>query len=223
MTAFTRAPRRTTVRRGVAAGLLTAGALFLTACDGDGTSGMDHGGHGGSPSAPADAGAGAGAATGTGDFNDADVAFAQLMIPHHEQALEMARLAGGRAADPEIEELATRIEQAQDPEIRTMKGWLESWKQPTAAPSTPGMEHGGHGDGDGMMSDADMTELEGLEGTAFDKAFAEMMIEHHDGAIGMAQEERQKGENAEARKLAGDIVTGQTAEVRQLRDILDRL
>ncbi|HZF91641.1 DUF305 domain-containing protein [Streptomyces sp.] len=225
MTAFTRAPRRTTttLRHGAAASLLTAGALLLTACGGDDMSGMDHGGDSAAPSATAEAGAGAGATTGTGDFNDADVTFAQLMIPHHEQALEMARLADGRAADAGIEDLATRIARAQDPEIRTMKGWLESWEQPTAAPSLPGTHHGGHGGGDGMMSDTDMEELEGLKGTAFDKAFAEMMIEHHNGAIRMARDERKKGENAAARKLAGEIVTGQTAEVKHLRDILDRL
>lgn len=228
MTGFTRTLRRTTavrrataVRRIAAAtGLVAAGALFLTACGGDGMSGMDHGGDSGSSSASAEAGAGDG-------FNDADVAFAQQMIPHHEQALEMAKLADGRASDARIKDLAGKIEQAQDPEIRTMKGWLETWKQPTAAASGSGMGHGGHGSahdgGDGMMSAADMERLEDLKGTAFDEAFAEMMIEHHNGAITMARDEQKNGENADARKMAGDIVEGQSAEVEQLRDILDRL
>ncbi|MEV5321305.1 DUF305 domain-containing protein [Streptomyces sp. NPDC052687] len=239
MTGFTRALRRhpATARRTAAtarrtapsAGLVAAGALLLAACGGDGTGGMHHGA-GGSTSTTATASEAAEAAAG-GAFNDTDVTFAQQMIPHHEQALEMARLADGRASDPEIKDLAGRIEQAQDPEIRTMKGWLESWKQPTAAQSGSGMDHGGHGSGhdgghgsgDGMMSAADMEQLKGMKGTAFDKAFAEMMIEHHNGAISMARDEQRNGENPGARKMAGDIVDGQSAEVEQLRDILDRL
>lgn len=224
MTGFTRAPHRPAPARRIpiaaTTGLVAAGALFLTACGGDGMSGMDHAGESGSPSAAADAGTGDG-------FNDTDVAFARQMIPHHEQALEMARLADGRASDAEIKDLAGRVERAQDPEIRTMKGWLESWKQPTAAESGSGMGHGGHGSGhgggDGMMSAADMEQLKGMKGTAFDKAFAEMMIEHHNGAISMARDEQKNGENPDAKKMAGDIVEGQSAEVEQLRDILDRL
>jgi uncharacterized protein (DUF305 family) len=151
------------------------------------------------------------------------VTFAQMMIPHHEQALEMAKLADGRASDAEIKDLAGKIEQAQDPEIKTMKGWLESWNQPTAMESMPGMDHGtGHG-GDGMMSDADMEELKAMKGTEFDKIFAEMMIEHHNGAITMAKDEQKNGENADAEKMAGDIAKGQSAEVKQLQSILDRL
>ncbi|MDT0389025.1 DUF305 domain-containing protein [Streptomyces dubilierae] len=226
MTAFTRALRRTPVRRAAAAAALTAGALLLAACgSGNDTSASHHGGTG--PSATADAGPGAGSSAPADSFNDADVRFAQLMIPHHEQALEMSRLADGRAADAEIEDLARKIEQAQDPEIRTMKGWLTAWGRPTAAPSEPGTDHGGgHGGGhggDGMMSAADMTELKALKGEAFDKAFAQLMIDHHNGAITMAEDERREGENPDAKKLAGAIVKGQSAEVEQLRGILDRL
>ncbi|MDQ0605028.1 uncharacterized protein (DUF305 family) [Streptomyces canus] len=221
MTAFTRALRRKPARRIAAAGLVTAGALFLAACGGDDMSGMDHGSDNSSASATATVQAGE--AGKSGDFNDADVSFAQMMIPHHEQALEMAKLADGRASDTEVKDLATKIEKAQDPEITAMKGWLESWKQPTAAESMPGMDHGGHGSGDGMMSEADMDELKAMKGTAFDKAFAEMMIEHHHGAITMAKDEQKNGKNADAKKMAGDIVTGQSAEVKQLQSILDRL
>ncbi len=182
------------------AGLVVAGALLLAAC-------------GDSAEEPGK----------TPEFNDADIAFAQMMIPHHEQALEMAKLADGRASDAKVKELAGQIERAQDPEIRTMKGWLESWKQPTSAESMPGMDHGsGHG-GDGMMSDSDMAELKGLKGTAFDKAFAELMIGHHNGAISMAEDEKKDGEFADAKKMADAIVKGQSAEVEQLQGIVDRL
>lgn len=227
MNSFTRALSRKSTRstrstRPLAAvGLVTAGVLFLAACGGDDMSGMDHGSdNGGSVSATATGQAGDG--DQAGDFNDADVTFAQMMIPHHEQALDMAKLADGRASDAEVKDLATQIEKAQDPEIKTMKGWLESWKQPTTAESMPGMDHGGHSD-DGMMSDADMDELKGMKGTEFDKAFAEMMIEHHNGAITMAEDEQKNGKNAGAKKMAGDIVKGQSAEVEQFQKILDRL
>lgn len=216
MTSFTRALRRRPARRVAAVGAVAVGAVLLAACGGDGDdmSGMDHGSGNSSASATAEAGATA------GDFNDADVTFAQMMIPHHEQALEMAQLADGRASDAEIKDIAAKIEKAQDPEIKTMTGWLESWNKPTAMESMPGMDHGS---GDGMMSDADMEHFKGMKGTEFDKMFAEMMIEHHNGAISMAKDEQKNGKNADAVKMAGDIVKGQSSEVMQLKSILDRL
>ncbi|MDX3778105.1 DUF305 domain-containing protein [Streptomyces europaeiscabiei] len=211
MTAFTHALRCGTARRAAAAGVVAAGALLLSAC-GDDMSGMDHGSAKASESAATEA--------GSADFNDADITFAQTMIPHHEQALEMARLADDRASDTKLKDIAGKIEKAQDPEIRTMKGWLKSWNEPTDVESMPGMDHG---NGDGMMSDSDMGHLAGMKGAEFDKMFAEMMIEHHDGAISMSQDERKNGENADAVKMAGDIVKGQSDEVEQLKSILDRL
>ncbi|MFD5254615.1 DUF305 domain-containing protein [Streptomyces bobili] len=223
MTAFTHALPRKPVRRAAAVGLVAAGALFLSACGGDGDdmSGMEHGSGNSSASASASTSASATAEAGSTGFNDADVAFAQMMIPHHQQALAMARLADGRASGAEVKEIAAKIEKAQDPEIRTMQGWLKSWNRPTAAAgSMPGMDHGS---GDGMMSDGDMEHLKGMKGAEFDKMFADMMIEHHEGAITMAEGERKNGEYAGAVKMAGAIVEGQSAEVKQLQSILDRL
>jgi uncharacterized protein (DUF305 family) len=231
MTAFTRAlrrtaARRTAARRTAAASALAAAALLLSACDsGDDTSGTHHAGTG--PSATAGTGSGAASSAPADGFNDADVMFAQMMIPHHEQALEMSRLADGRASDGEIKDLARKIERAQEPEIKTMKGWLTAWNKPTTAPSAPGTDHGGgHGGGhggDGMMSAADLSRLEAMKGEEFDRAFARMMIDHHEGAITMAEDERRDGENADALKTAAAIVKGQSAEVEQLQGILDRL
>ncbi|MGX1268411.1 DUF305 domain-containing protein [Streptomyces phaeoluteigriseus] len=220
MTALTHAPHRKPVRRAAAVGLVAAGALFLSACgDNDDMSGMDHGSGNSSASATAKTPTATAEAGSTG-FNDADVTFAQMMIPHHQQALEMARLADGRASDSEVKDIAAKIEQAQDPEIGTMRGWLKSWNRPTAAGSMPGMDHGSGG---GMMSDGDMEHLKAMKGAEFDKMFADMMIEHHNGAITMAESERKNGENADAVTMAGDIVEGQSAEVEQLQGILDRL
>ena len=211
MTVFTRAVHRKPVRRIAATGVVAAAALLLSACGGADDSPAD-----GTSSAAAAADAGKSASAGA--FNDADVSFAQMMIPHHEQALEMAELADGRASDAQIKGIAAKIAKAQDPEITTMKGWLQSWGKPEAMGDMPGMDMG-----QGMMSDTAMKDLESKKGTAFDKAFAQMMIEHHNGAIAMAEDEKKSGKNADAVKMAKDIVTGQSAEVKQLRSALDRL
>ncbi|MFI1655973.1 DUF305 domain-containing protein [Streptomyces sp. NPDC020472] len=210
-----------TTRKLALAGALAGAGLLLTACGTDaGMNGMDHGGtsatSSAAPSAVASAPA-AGADSAPGRFNDADVMFAQMMIPHHEQALEMAELADGRAEDPEVKKLVAAIEGAQDPEIRKMRTWLKGWGKPESA---------GHGSGHGMagmMSDQDMKDLAATKGRAFDRKFAELMIAHHDGAVAMAKDEQKNGANATARELADDVVRTQSAEVDQLRKILDRL
>ncbi|GGU42469.1 DUF305 domain-containing protein [Streptomyces coeruleorubidus] len=226
MTAYKHALNRRLSRRLVVVGAITAGGLLLAACGGDDMKGMDHG-SGSSASASATRATGESAAPGA--FNDADVMFAQMMIPHHEQALEMSQLADGRASDAEIKSLAADIEKAQDPEIRTMKSWLKAWGKPeSAGESMPGMDHGSggmdHGSGmSGMMSDEDMKKLEAAKGTEFDRMFAELMIEHHKGAITMAEDEQKKGRDATAKKLAADVVRTQSAEVGKFEKILDRL
>ncbi|MFI1164963.1 DUF305 domain-containing protein [Streptomyces sp. NPDC020801] len=218
MTAFTRALRGTSARRIAAASVVAAGALLLAACGDnkdDGMSGADHGSGAGSATATAQAGNTASAA----DHNDADVTFSQMMIPHHKQAVEMAELADGRASDPDLKNIAAKIKKAQGPEINTMTGWLRSWGKPTALGDMPGMHMGN----DGMMSDKDMKALKSMKGAGFDKMFAQMMIQHHKGAITMAKDEQKKGRNAGATKMAGAIATSQSAEVKQLQSILDRL
>ncbi|MET9726328.1 DUF305 domain-containing protein [Streptomyces zaomyceticus] len=213
---------RSTARKVALAGAATATGLLLAACGtDDGKSGTDHGAPTSStPTATATAAPSAAGAAAPGAFNDADVMFAQMMIPHHEQALEMARLAEGRAEDPGVRKLVTAIERAQDPEIQKMKAWLKGWGRPESA----GHGSGGSGHGmAGMMSDQDMKDLAAVEGKAFDRKFAELMIAHHDGAVAMAKDEQRNGRNATAKALADDVVRTQTAEVTELRTILDRL
>ncbi|CAL9657567.1 hypothetical protein SUDANB105_06866 [Streptomyces sp. enrichment culture] len=225
MTAYKHALNRRLRRRLTVVGAVMAGGLALAACGGNDMEGMDHG-SGGSASATSSQTAGDNPAPGA--FNDADVTFAQAMIPHHEQALAMSKLANGRASDAEIKTLATDIEKAQDPEIRTMKSWLDAWGKPESAEeSMPGMDHGAggmdHSQMSGMMSDEDMKKLEAAKGTEFDRMFAEMMIEHHKGAITMAEDEQKNGRDATAKKLAADVVEAQSAEVEKFEKILDRL
>ncbi|MFF5519736.1 DUF305 domain-containing protein [Streptomyces coeruleorubidus] len=228
MTAYKHALNRRLSRRLAVVGAITAGGLLLAACGGDDMKGMEHG-SGSSASASASPTQATGESAAPGAFNDADVMFAQMMIPHHEQALEMSRLADGRASDAEIKTLAADIEKAQDPEIQTMKSWLKAWGKPeSAGESMPGMDHGSggmdHGSGmSGMMSDEDMKKLEAAKGTEFDRMFAELMIEHHEGAITMAEDEQKKGRDAAAKKLAVDVVRTQSAEVEKFEKILGRL
>ncbi|MCZ4118664.1 DUF305 domain-containing protein [Streptomyces sp. H39-S7] len=224
------AASRPTARRHTlaATGTTAALALALVACGSSGTStshsssmpGMKHsqGSNTSAPATPGDA------------FNDADIAFAQQMIPHHQQAIEMAKLADGRAADPEIKDLATAIEKAQDPEIKTMTLWLKSWgkPQPSASSSMGDMPGMNHSSGDssgmpGMMSDKDMAALTASRGKDFDKKFAQLMIGHHQGAVTMAKNEQRHGNNADAKKLADAVITAQTAEIEKMNTILDRL
>ncbi|WP_329285675.1 DUF305 domain-containing protein [Streptomyces sp. NBC_00691] len=215
-----------TVRKFALVGAATATGLLLTACGSDdGKSGMDHGGTSATASASASAAPSASAsgaadaASAPGAFNDADVMFAQMMIPHHEQALEMAKLAQGRAEDAEVKKLVTAIERAQDPEIRKMRAWLKGWGRPESAGHGGG---GGHGMA-GMMSEQDMKDLAAAQGKAFDRRFAERMIAHHDGAVDMAKAERKDGANPTAKALADDVVRTQSDEIAALRRILDRL
>lgn len=184
-----------------------AAALALSACGDGAMPGIDHGS---STTAPAGA-----------TFNNADVQFSQMMIVHHQQAVEMADLATTRAADPEVKQLATAIKAAQQPEIDTMTGWLTAWKQPTAQAGGHNMP--GMGTMPGLMSEQDMAALKAASGVDFDRQFARMMIVHHNGAIQMAREVGKNGSNPDVKRLAVMIEQAQTTEVAQLQKILDRL
>lgn len=206
--------RTSAPRRVLLGGLAAVTALLVTTACGSDHSSTGHGaGSDPTSAAPAEPGA---------TVNGVDVRFAQLMIPHHQQAVAMADLAATRAADPELKALAARIKGAQDPEIATMTGWLTAWGKPTAAPQTAG-GHGDHGGMPGMMSDGDLAKLRAATGTEFDRMFAEMMIAHHKGAIQMARDARSGGADPAVRVLAEQIETSQDAEVKQLQGILDRL
>lgn len=201
---------RTLMGRIAIAGTALLAGLALSACG----SGSDHNsmpGMGATSAAPA--------GSATAASNDADVAFAQHMIPHHQQAVAMAALADSRATDPEVKKLAAQIKTAQDPEIATMTGWLQAWGQPE---DTGGMDMG-HDTMSGMMSDDAMKKLEALSGTDFDKEFLTMMIEHHQGAIDMAKDEASDGGNPDAKALAQQITTSQQAEIDAMKQIISRL
>ncbi|WP_406221205.1 DUF305 domain-containing protein [Streptomyces canus] len=187
---------------------LTVSAVFaLAACGG----GDDSGSAASSPSVSAETSADA--------HNAQDVSFAQGMIPHHQQAIEMAELADGRAASTQVKDLAARVEKAQGPEITTMTGWLKAWDEKVPE-SMPGMDHSGMDGMAGMMDSADMGKLKKASGKDFDSMFLTMMVEHHEGAVEMATTEKSKGEYKAATAMAGDIVTAQNAEISEMRKLL---
>jgi uncharacterized protein (DUF305 family) len=156
-----------------------------------------------------------GAAPASSAPNDADVTFSQNMIPHHQQAIEMAKLVDSHTDRPELRKLADSIVLSQSQEITQMQGWLRSWGKP----ETPPEGHGGHGDTEmpGMMSEADMSRLMESTGTEFDLAFVEMMTDHHQGAIDMANTELKDGSLPQVTRLAEQIIDTQQADIDQLQ------
>jgi uncharacterized protein (DUF305 family) len=149
-----------------------------------------------------------------------DVHFAQAMIAHHEQAIEMSEI----ALDPtvgagnEVVALATAIGEAQDAEVDLMAGWLEAWAEPLVMDESDGHDMSEAG----MMTPEDMNDLGAASGPGFDAAWLEMMIVHHRGAISMAEEVRAEGADPAVRGLATAIIAAQTAEIAEMEALLGR-
>jgi uncharacterized protein (DUF305 family) len=239
----------TKTRLGVAA-IAASLAFVLAACSGGSPSGAATSGTTSGTTTARSTGSPASisaSASATATFNDADVAFAQMMIVHHQGAIQMADLAPSRAQNQDVLALAARIKAAQAPEIDQMTSWLTAWG---AAPSmmsgsttsgTGGMDMGGMDMGGmdmggttsaaessamsmpGMMSGDQMQQLESASGAAFDKMFLELMIVHHQGAIEMAETEIADGSNPEAVALAQKIKSDQTAEIAEIQALLQTL
>jgi uncharacterized protein (DUF305 family) len=148
-------------------------------------------------------------------LSDADAMFLQMMIPHHEQAIEMSKLAATNTKNPEVLDLAARIEAAQQPEIDLMKKLLSDAGQSVM----PGhsMSHGMSDDG--MMDEVDMAALAVAKDLEFDALYLTGMIGHHNGAISMASEVSDSS-NSDVKTLVSDIVSSQTAEIAEMTKLL---
>jgi uncharacterized protein (DUF305 family) len=220
----------------VAAVALSASMVLASCGSGDHTA-MDMGG---SPTPSTSSTTDASTIPADAEFNATDVAFAQGMIPHHAQAVDMADMALARSSDAQIKELAGAIKAAQQPEIDQLTAWLQGWGQPVPDTSAAsGMDHSnmGHSDMDhsndgmagmmmeGMMSAKDMDLLAGATGVEFDRLWLEMMIRHHEGAVAMALTEQEAPANGggkfpAARAMALDIITTQNAEITLMTEML---
>ena len=177
--------------------LVLVAVLSATGCAGMPMSMMNHGG------TQIESASG----VNTSDFSGVDIMFAQMMIPHHQQAIDMSALAESRALSPEVKALASKISAEQGPEIEQMRAWLKAANAPT--------EMGHQMSMDGMLSEAELERLTNASGAEFDELFILGMIAHHEGAIEMAQMVVDS-KNLEARELGETIIKMQTLEIAEL-------
>ncbi|MEN3537190.1 DUF305 domain-containing protein [Microbispora sp. ZYX-F-249] len=147
----------------------------------------------------------------------ADVRFAEAMVPHHRQALEMAGLAAARTGDPLVTAVAGRVLDGQRPEIAVMEAWLRGLGR------TPPSGHGHVTSDYGMAGEEELNRLRTARGRAFDRLFLTLMIRHHEGAVSMAAEELRRGRDHTMRTMAQDVVTGQRIEIARMKGIQRKL
>lgn len=149
-----------------------------------------------------------------GSPNGADFSYARMMIEHHGQALVMTELAPKRAASAKVKRLAERIAAAQGPEIGAMRGWLDN---------NGGKKHRGghdHTSMPGMATEKQLARLRAARGEEFDRLFLELMVIHHEGAVGMATEVLSQGNNVQVEEMATDVLAQQSAEIGRMRDMM---
>lgn len=209
-------------RTPLAVAAAVAGTLILSACTGN----ADPGSTGEDP-APATSVATDTAGSGeeiSEEHNDADVMFAQMMIPHHQQAVEMSETLLAKDDIPQnVADFAQGVIDAQGPEIDRMNAMLEAWGQEPMGDMGGMGGHGGHGGMSGMMSEDDMQQLEDATGTEAAKLYLEQMTRHHEGAVDMAEQEVADGQNPQAIALAEQVIEDQEAEIQEMETMLENL
>jgi uncharacterized protein (DUF305 family) len=204
-------PFRTTRLVAVLPALLLAlsAALFLASCAGSSEHPESH---------TTDEPVGTAAPAG---FNADDHAFATNMIPHHEQAIELAALAPQNSTDADLLALAAKISAAQEPEIRALRVFLVQWDEnPQDSQDDTSHGDGGHGTMAGMVDEATMTKLRSLRGAEFDRLWLQSMISHHRGAVEMAKAEVANGQNDDIKRMAQTMIDTQEAEITQMNQML---
>jgi uncharacterized protein (DUF305 family) len=146
-------------------------------------------------------------------YNAVDTGFVQMMIVHHGQALEMARLVAGRASNTQLTALAQRMLTVQEPEIGWLRNWLTQRRLPGTDPSHD------HTTMPGMQTPGDMAALAALKGASFDTRFVDMMTAHHRGAMQMAGDVMKSGSDERLRETAGEMAVEQGSEIRRMQDL----
>jgi len=161
------------------------------------------------------------------EWNHTDVAFMQMMIPHHAQALEMSQLAAKHADDKQVRSLGDRIRGAQAPEIQAMSAWLEErdMEVPRPGEDPRKFDHSQHGHNAmmGMMTQSQMSQLASARGHGFDRLFLRGMIRHHAGAVDMAEDAAQDGMDLLVGEMTADVSASQSAEIGRMQDLLAQL
>jgi len=153
--------------------------------------------------------------SGSTSYTGADVMFLQMMIPHHQQAIDISNIALKTSKDPELLALAKTIRDAQSAEIIQMQAWLKDTN------TNPGMGHSMDSMG-GMLDDADLSALTAASGKNFDVLWLEGMIGHHDGAIHMTTMIADAS-NPEIKAFGEIVVKNQSAQIEQMKAMLKRL
>ena len=154
-------------------------------------------------------------------YTRADVEFMQGMIAHHAQAIVMSRMAESHGANPQVMKLSNKIDQSQVPEIRIMQSWLTRNKQ--YAPDTSSWHHMTM---PGMLTAAQLNELDAARGVDFDRAYLRLMIQHHAGALKMVDDlfnSSLAGQEVDVNVFANDVVTAQTVEIGIMQRLLTQL
>jgi uncharacterized protein (DUF305 family) len=152
----------------------------------------------------------------SGDLTGSDIMFFQMMIPHHQQAVEISDLALARSKDPELLALARQIRDGQASEIITMKAWLDA--------ANAGLDMGHHMDDSmgGMLGDAELADLKAASGKNFDLLWLSGMTEHHDGALHMTTMIRDSGK-AQIKTFGEAIVIAQSKQITQMAAMMKRM
>ena len=203
------------LRRSGPVGVLIAVTVLLVGCSG-----------GNHRDAEGTAEVAATAATDREAYNNADVTFAQGLVPHQHGTLALVQLAPGRAGDPRVVQLATRVEAAQQSQVDAMIQWLQEWGEPLPEEA----ELGDHGPVDlsderamGGVSDQELAAASATTGAQFDRQFLTLMLEQHRTAVDMAQAEMAAGSYPEAVALAREMEQTQTVEIDEMESLLAEL
>jgi uncharacterized protein (DUF305 family) len=153
------------------------------------------------------------------EHNDADVRYLQMMVAHHQQGLQMVRLAGSDATRPEIKVLAEAVDVTQSDELTMMTSWLKGW----SAAETVDHEPGAHADHGGLPATGpeEIAALRKATGGAFDTTFLNLFVAHQHNAVEMAALETEKGANAEAKAFAERVRLSRTDQIRQMLQLLN--
>ena len=183
------------MRKIIALSLAATAVFGLSSCSSTAT--VDHTGH----TTP----------TATADFSSADLMFAQMMIPHHEQAVDMSYMALANTQNSDVRTLAESIITHQSTEVMTLKSWLEAAGVTLDDSHSMNMQ--------GMLTDAQLAELEAAKDAEFDALWLEGMIMHHEGALLMAEEVKNSA-NAEVAEFASHVIEDQTGEIAKMKDLL---
>jgi uncharacterized protein (DUF305 family) len=161
-------------------------------------------------------------------FTEADVYFMSGMIPHHAQAVVMARLAPSRAEHRQVKLLAERILVSQKDEIELMRSWLRDRGQVVPPPDATHHKMK-HGDMEhdmlmpGMLTDDELKKLENAKGKEFDRLFLTFMIRHHEGALTMVEDlfkSTGAAQDDDVYKFASDVQADQEMEIDRMQQLL---